>query len=180
MEGEMTAQINDSVVYQRKLYNLVGGTLPLFDPAQNGLTNLQAISTGCWLGYYCHFAVSRKRLRLKRVFAGLRHEDAELAALGKGPQLLGVLPVYDQQTSSWRYDLNQLIKYTGELILGADFVWSSMSSMGFASTMNYKKVLKLQLTSGVLDTVEDQSAMWENIRKNGVQTPGLSGLKFTF
>ena len=91
----MTTQISDSLIYEGTPYQLVatsGG--PLFDPNELGVAT-QELSSACWDGYYCTYAVEVQQLLLRDFHLGLSEADAQAADRGEGPVLLGRVPRED-------------------------------------------------------------------------------------
>lgn len=171
----MTAQIQNTVIFQGKPYSLVGeqGT-GLFDPAAYGLQPFAA-STANWQGFYCDYEVIDERLRLKRVHIGLRGEQAEMAQRGEGPVLFGRTPVYEAERGEFLYELDEVMAFSGTLTMGADFVWDLYVHMGFAPPWKFREVWDVKFEQGLLIAAEDQSEMMARMRAN-MGANGLPGL----
>ena len=139
------------------------------------------ISSACWRGYYCTYAVNGDRLLLQDLHMGLTEEDAGLAQNGAGPAIQGILPRYDDQEYCWGYSPLQMpIGFTGGLLLGRDFIRELYVHMGFHPAWKYRQVYELVFQDGHLLASDDRTAQLEESRshlKPADLKPGRSSTK---
>ena len=171
----MTAQICDRIEYSDTSYNVAGvNGSGLFNPEEHGVTPM-SFSTACWRGYHCDYAVANNTLRLRAVYLGLEMKDAQKAKLGKGPLLYGNVPSrykirgesvnvrtgevsHEWDSSDYRCDgLDELVPFTGGLLIGDQFIRELYVHMGFHPAYKYKTVHELVFEAGHLAKATDCS-----------------------
>ena len=179
----MTAQISDRVIYNDTTFCVAGvNGQGLFNPADHGMTPV-FFSSACWRGFHCTYAVADSTLRLREVYLGLSDKDRESAKHGKGPLLFGKVPAQytvhgeghnlrtRETTSEWmstdyRCDnLNQLIEFTGGILIGHDFICEMYVHMGFHTAYKYRDVHELVFESGRLTNANDCTAKMAEFRE---------------
>jgi hypothetical protein len=162
----MTAQVNDSILYRLEKYAIAGiNGAGLFQPEDHGITPV-AISTGCWRGYYCTYEVVDASLRLKQLHIGLNEQDQAAAERCEGPLLFGAGPSYSESERCFVYDgLQELIAFTGGLLLGAEFIWDFYVHMGFHPAWKYRTVHELIFEQGRLIGEADRSKDMAQLRE---------------
>jgi hypothetical protein len=172
----MTAQATDTVLYRGEPYGLVGGDGPgLFEAAQYGLQPV-AISTGNWRGYLCTYEVSDGWLRLCNVSVGLGAEARAAIERGEGPILFGISPILAEGGCSADYrGLDCVMPYSGNLLLGADFVWDVYVHMGFHPPWKCRRVHELTFEAGRLTGEADRSTDMARLRE-AAANGGLAAL----
>jgi hypothetical protein len=158
----MTLQIPDQTKFENVLYDicdLLGGTL--FSPQDYGL---KAISwqTDCHRGYFCHFKISSNQLFLENLSIGFESEETIKAINNK--ELFGKLPEFGVWFSEYK-NLNAPILYTGNLLLGNNYIHKLRSIGGFEPAWKYQKVLELCLEKGKVISVTDKSEQMKDERK---------------
>ena len=139
----MTAQISDRFIHNNDTFGIVSiDGEGLFEPKDYGI-NVIPISTACWRGYYCCYGITDNSLCLHEVYLGLNQENERLIQKGNGIQLFGKTPHRCKYVDGkiikidisknfreaqkidcswdWRCDnLNQLIDFTGGMLIGSD------------------------------------------------------------
>ena len=161
----MTAQVHDTVRFQRTDWSLVGiDGEGLFDPADHGI-NPVMLHTAAWRGFICHYEIERRRLRLARLTIGLDEETRQMAEAGKGPTIGAAKPRFDEKQHAWEYILARFdVRFTGRMLLGDGFVRQLYVHMGFQPVWKYERVTALVLTAGVVDHVADLSHHFAAVR----------------
>jgi len=156
----MTGQIPDAMRYAGEDYSLVGvNGGPLFEPATYGLT-AGVLSTACWRGYVATYGLSGDRLILSDLEIGLLDEDRNYIPVAGAPPLFGTPPSASDHiaTAPFYRGLAEPIAFTGELLLGRDFVDDLYVHMGFQDAWKYREVHRLTFETGRLVSAADQSA----------------------
>jgi hypothetical protein len=145
----MTAQISDDVVYQDTRYDLAGiGGWGLFDPGEHGL-HVGMISTACWRGFICEYAVEEGHLFLTSLQIGAAEPPDELfgARVRMGDRAPTYSPIRVPQT------------FTGGLLLGLGFIHELYVHMGYHPAWKYQTVLELTFDEGRLEIAKDRSEL---------------------
>lgn len=162
----MTAQMPDSVVWSGRTWQLVGhdGT-GLFSPAEHGIPPVP-LSTANWRGYLCHYDADGGRLTLARLEVGVPPEILTRAEAGDPPQIGGVGPTFTPGRALFTYVPSDLqVPYTGRLLLGDRFIRNLYVHMGFHPAWKYEQVVELQVREGVIESAEDRSKTYAEIRR---------------
>jgi hypothetical protein len=143
----VTTQFPDEVRYRGRRYAVtaVDGA-GLFEPSAHGVTP-GPLSTACWRGFRCWYAVHGGRLRLRRVEVG-RPQDRRAAV-----RLFGVKPQLTDRrqphAGAWDYRrLDVPVPFSGRLLVGAGYVDVGRIGMGFLPAWTYRRVLELTFTAG--------------------------------
>lgn len=171
----MTAQLSDRVEYVGTRYSVAGiNGSGLFNPEEHGIKPA-SVSTACWRGYHCNYAVADNTLWLRTVYVGLGLQDRQKAKLGKGPLLFAQVPSRynrggesvssrnanlseDWVSSDYRYEgLNEAVAFTGGLLIGDQFIREMYVHMGFHPAYKFETVLELVFESGQLVKATDCS-----------------------
>jgi hypothetical protein len=156
----MTAQMPDTVKYRRKEYAIAGVSGDgLFDPADHEVTT-HPISSACWRGFICEYAVSDRTLWLKRL---------TLSVKGKAPVLFGITPNAPQRTLVFQAvyeNIGHKVPYTGGLLLGRNFVDELYVHMGFHPAWKYREVHELVFDEGTLTEEADRSEEMARCRED--------------
>jgi hypothetical protein len=165
----MTAQVHDSFTYQGEEYSVVGiSGRGLFQPQEHGLTPV-ATSSACWRGFQCTYALVDDRLGLSKLYVGLDQKAEQLAKLGKGPVLGSALPQRSRERSAmgeWFFqDPTIEIRYSGGLLLGADFIQELYVHLGFHPAWKYRRVHELLFEAGMLTKAVDRSEFMSQVRE---------------
>jgi len=181
----MTAQISDSLFYRDERYSIAGlNGDGLFDPAHIGLKT-RMISTACRRGFVCDYSLRDRRLILTRLTVGFRPEDLQRAERGDGPVLFGLTPKRDEckcwdccteedstYWSDFYYDgLSIPLKYTGGVLIGADFIDEMYIHMGFHPAYKYSRVHELLFESGQLVKASDLTSEMAKFREDIANRP---------
>jgi hypothetical protein len=152
----MTSQIADQVVFEDEQYALtaVDGT-GLFHPVEHGYEP-RFLSTGCYRGFVCTYAVVADRLLLRDLELGSEDEPAPFD--GVRPQLV--------EYQGWQYDgLNRPVAFTGRLLVGTGRPdYSPRLNMGFCPAWLCEQVRELVFRDGQLLTATDCSAALAAVR----------------
>lgn len=178
----MTAQIPDVVAYRGTTASIAGiaGT-GLFDARALGLP-LQVISSACWRGFHCEYAVEDGALQLREVNLGLKPEDVERMADGSAPRPFGRVPQRytrhirvlrgndwvdeDWESSDYLVDgLHEPVAFSGGLLLGTDFIEETYIHLGFHAPYQFGTVHELIFDGGRLTAEHDRSAQMQHQRR---------------
>jgi hypothetical protein len=149
----MTAQISDTVLHQGQRYDLLGNSL--CDPRKWGMEPVM-LSTACWRGYLCAYAIVEGRLLLQEL--AIRVADGHYLPVN------GVLPEIEGLRAAYR-GLGLALPYTGELLLGADSLPEWYEHMGYTMPHRYATVIGLILDDGRLVAVRDRSEEMAALRQ---------------
>jgi hypothetical protein len=173
----MTAQIPDIVTYCGQQYSVAGvdGT-GLFKPENHGLVP-QALSTACWRGFHCEYAVQDTALLLEQVNIGLSDKDFasgaqifgrafesysfEAKKFEKGVWVPVTVVAHDKRVQG----LYQPMCFTGGLLLGREFIREMYVHMGFHPAHKFRVVHELIFENGNLQEAFDRSEEIANFRK---------------
>ncbi|PSB54621.1 hypothetical protein [Chamaesiphon polymorphus] len=76
----MTAQIRDKISIDNQKYAIEqrSNWEVWFEPATHGIVPDKNCSTGCYRGFYCHYAIKEDRLFLKEIRDRFIHDRVEL------------------------------------------------------------------------------------------------------
>jgi hypothetical protein len=152
----MTSQIADQVIFEDEQYAItaIDGT-GLFHPAEHGYEP-RFLSTGCYRGFVCTYAVVADRLLLRALELGSEAEPAPFD--GVRPQLV--------EYEGWQYDgLNRPVAFTGRLLIGAGRPdVRPRLHMGFWPAWMFDQVRELTFRNGQLLTATDCSAELAAVR----------------
>jgi len=157
----MTAQLADEIRYRGRLYAItaVDGH-GLFDAAEHGLEP-GMLSTACWRGIWCRYALRHARLALTAVQLGRSTAPAR-RLFGVKPR---VSPARDVHPGAWHYRrLDAPIPFTGRLLVGAGYVDVGQLAMGFPPAWLYQRVHELHLTKGRLTSTHNRSPQLARVR----------------
>jgi hypothetical protein len=171
----MTAQISDQIWYREKQYSIVVASGEgMFKAEEHGLHPV-SYSTGCWIGYYCHYEVIDGALRLKRLHIGLSGVERDAADRGEGPILFGLRPTYRESAGYYVYDdFPEPVPFTGSLTLGADFIWDMYVHMGYHPPHKFREVIDLVFKDGRLVQETDRSEEMARLREMMAGSSGTS------
>lgn len=151
----MTAQMPDLVRWQGREFALAGiDGGPLFDPDEHGL-ELRMISTACWRGHICLYAVDAGELVLASLTVGMDSPP---------PELFGATV----SKSTWgdtRYEpIRVPVPFTGGLLIGDGFIRELYVHMGFHPAWKYRDVHELLFENGRLTAHHDRSDAMAAVR----------------
>lgn len=165
----MTTQIKDSVSYKQSDYGVVGFMgKGLFVPSSQDI-EVQAATSDCWRGFFCHYFIRSDQLFLAAVTLGLSKADRRLVKLGRGPSAFGrpIRPA-DGKEHSWAYGqlgscgfsehyvvagLEEPMMFSGGLLLGRDFIWDRHEGTVYHPAFQYSTVVEIAFEQGhVVDT----------------------------
>jgi hypothetical protein len=158
----MTAQISDKFKYKGEEYSLVAMSIPIdFSPEKYGITPAME-STACRRGYWCEYEISGDGIILKNL--NVYSEN------GKYPEINGVKSVKDGGKfhifGMHTYkNINLPIKYSGKILLGAEFIQDYYIHMGYQQAWSYKKLIELDFEEGIPIEKIDHSEKAELKRK---------------
>jgi hypothetical protein len=163
----MTQQVSDIVMVDGVEYSVTGvGGTGLFDVAEHGIEP-GMMSTGCWRGHHCRYAVLDARLVLVRLLLG---HGAKVAGreVAVGDALLGgsVADAGDHWFGA-RFSVGGMhhpVPFTGTLLLGRDVV-SYPPHMGYAAAWRFAHVLELTVADGAVTATRDLSEQMAETRR---------------
>ena len=85
--------------------------------------------------------------------------DLQVGHIGPPPALGGVEASTDEHERVWTYlDVDVPVRWTGDLVVGADPIIDLHVHAGFAPIWHYRRVLALDLEMGTIDGREDRTA----------------------
>ena len=175
----MTAQISDSLIFHEQGFKLaaVHGE-GLFNPAQQGLSP-QMLSTACYRGYWCTYAVVDASLSLQELHIGFSPEVTIAARHGKGPLLFEQQPLcLNGEGRGFTYsNLSAPISFTGGLLIAADFIQELYFHGGFHPAWKFRNVHELVFEGGRLVQARDCSSAMAELREK-LEDPRLGPLSF--
>jgi hypothetical protein len=151
----VTGQFPDEIRYRGRIYAItaVDGH-GLFDPADHGLEP-GMLSTACWRGVWCRYAVRHGRLLLTSVQLGCSNAPAS-RLFGVRPR---VSPATDIYAGAWHYRrLDTAMAFTGRLLIGSGYMDVGRLAMGFPPAWLYERVHELRFTAGRLTATQNRSA----------------------
>ena len=153
----MTAQIPDTFLLDGKEYALVGQRGDkLFEPGEHGVA-VMPMHTACWRGYVATYSVT-DAVRLVEV-------ELQMAEPDRGRTLFGVRPKkYKDGRATYR-KLEQLVEFSGGLLLGDDLVPELSVHMGFQRPYKWRVVHELIVERGRVVERHDRSAAMAAIRE---------------
>ncbi len=151
----MTAQIPDEFRYDGMVYSLIGiDGEGLYTPQDFGLEPYSTC-TACWRGFMMMYDCRDNQLLL----VGME-VNSKIT-----PDINGVRPVKGSQFFSTSYmDLNLKTQFTGNLLLGRDFINEMYVHMGFQRPMAYREVIEIHVKEGDITQVRDLSEEMERQR----------------
>jgi hypothetical protein len=166
----MTAQFPDQLRYRGRLYAItaVDGH-GLFHAGDHGLEP-GMLSTACWRGVLCRYALRHGLLTLTSVLLGRSAAPAG-RLFGVKPR---VSPATDLHPGAWQYRrLNKPIPFTGRLLIGHGYVYVGRLAMGFIPAWLYERVHELRLVDGRLVSTRNCSVPIAMVRHRlGAQALG--------
>jgi hypothetical protein len=160
----MTAQINDSFLFQDKKYSIVGvNGESLFHPANYGLLPLPRI-TSCWRGYVCTYKTSGDKLLLDTLQTNL---DLE------GPAINNILPVFSTKNTfnNIYQHLDLHIDFSGGMLVANGFIQVLYVHMGFHPAWKYETIFELVFSQGTLIETKDVSRQMAELRDKMTRQP---------
>jgi hypothetical protein len=165
----MTAQISDGIIYREKPFCLAGRKgPPLFDPSKYGLHPVGSCSA-CWRGFMCEFEIANSFLFLRKAHMcfftdapPLWNVEAESLASGEN----------DFRIFSHMYSFeNQIIPFTGGLLLADGFIEELYVHMGFHPAWKYEEVHEIKFENGRVVFERDCSEAMAKIRSRNMDRP---------
>ena len=173
----MTGQVPDTLLRGRVEWVIAGARgSGLFDPGEHGIRPVM-LSTACWHGFICRYAVGRRRLTLDRLDVGLPEAQHEAALAGDGPPIAGRRPALSGTMGAWRYEsLGLPIAFTGTLLIGRDFIQELYVHMGFQPASSYREVRELTFDSGRFTGARDVGARME-VARSRLADPTRAGTR---
>ncbi|MGL4336057.1 MAG: hypothetical protein ACRCST_04115 [Turicibacter sp.] len=152
----MTAQIEDSIKFLYKKYDIVAiqKSWP-FHPEDIDMLPV-GCSSDCWRGFVCEYAVTTKGLKLKNLYINVEEDYKPINGVEAVPSNMGMM-VYK--------NLNLDIEYSGGIIIAADFMHEYYVHMGFQAPVSYKTVYELVFDKGQLIEKIDHSDKMKKVRE---------------
>jgi hypothetical protein len=160
----MTAQINDSFLFQDQKFSLVGiDGGELFHPALYGMQPLPRI-TSCWRGYVCTYKALHNKLLLDMLQIKLGQE---------GPLINQLRPVFSTASTfdNIYHDLNLHIDFSGGMLVASGFIQKLYVHMGFHPAWKYETVHELVFSQGTLLESKDVSRQMAELRDRMTRQP---------
>jgi hypothetical protein len=157
----MTGQIPDTINLGGTTYSItaVDGE-GLFKPDEHGLQP-RVLSTACWRGFVCSYAVQDDRLLLDTLEIGLEPDHPRVSLHGKTPRMAGRRQHHPGAAIYRR--LAMPISFTGRLLLADEL--DLYTHMGFQPAWHYEKVVELVVADGRVVRQADRSAQAATLRR---------------
>ncbi len=161
----MTAQIDDTLVWNRSTYSINAIALEndddLFDPDKYSLQP-EMMHTACYRGYFCTYNILKNNLFLSKLT--IRQESDNY------PIINGIEPEFNTEFGQVRSEatysnLMLPIAVSGILRLSKGLIQSRFESMGFQESTSYRTLKQITLKDGKLVGHEDLSAKVSALRK---------------
>ena len=164
----MTGQIPDTVDLDETVYSItaVGGA-GLFVAEEHGFES-RALSSACWRGFICTYAVRDDRLLLDELQLGLEPDHPTVTLHGRKPRTLGRRHRYHGSVVYRR--LAMPVPFTGRLLLGAEL--DLYVHMGFQPAWYHERVVELVVESGHVSARTDRSAEMAEVRRRREHVEG--------
>jgi hypothetical protein len=157
----MTGQFPDTVDLDATTYAITAIDGPdLFQPGEYGLQP-RMLSTACWRGFICSYAVRAGSLVLDTLEIGLGPDDPPVVLNGVTPEPGRPDDPHEHATYYRRLDL--VVAFTGRLLLGAEL--DRYVHMGFQPAWHYLRVVELVLADGRVVQQADRSAELAEARR---------------
>ena len=182
----MTAQIEDTCMYERHNYKILAlSSKMLFKPQDYGMEPHMR-TTSCWRGYWCEYIISDGELLLGNLYFHNSHGDyPPFNGVEVSPPEFKEVVSYCQNVEKPEMDtipahsghriykeVNIQIPYTGKILLGDGFMREYMFNRGFQRRWAYEKLIELVFEKGVLLDCNDLShiakARREEMKNKGV------------
>jgi hypothetical protein len=166
----MTAQVSDLFEHVGLEWSLsaIGGDGGLFDPKQHGFSPV-GMSSACWRGYVCTYAVRERRLVLDRLsISNGRFEGRQFHRL-EAPALNGRSPTRPSGSNDFGFRqeyraIDLPIGFTGGLLIARDFIRDLYVHMGFHPAWKFRSVAEVLVDGGTVTAVIDASERMAEIR----------------
>jgi hypothetical protein len=159
----LTGQMSDTLNYKDEQFNLVGiKGEGLFRPEDIGLAPYSNC-TACWRGYVASYEIANDELLLSHLLINT-----------KNPIDINGIKAESPADSLFTHQFSQLktkIPFTGNLLIGNEFIQSMYVHMGFQKPVTYARVIELKLRNGNLLESEDKSQRIKEIRESGKDSP---------
>ena len=155
--------MSDTLKYLKGNYNITGVKGEgLFHPEDHGLTPYSS-STACWNGYLTSYEIVNDGLLLMELLINTK-------------KLKDINGIEAEKSLGWSFThqfshLNLKIPFTGNLLIGNEFIQSMYVHMGFQRPITYAKVIELKLKDGNLLESKDISLRMKEIRENSKDYP---------
>ena len=163
----MTAQIPDRLILKTTEYDVIGARGEgLFSPEEVGLHPFP-MHTACYRGYYATYLVEEAQLFLTKLTLKLAEAEDYEPIQNVEPELDTTrLPSGERVVRKGEYtDLKLPVPFTGNLLLGGDFIQKLYVHMGFQRPYAYKEVLEVVFEDGQLRETTDHSTAMADLRE---------------
>ena len=157
----MTGQFPDTVDLDGTEYSIsaVDGT-GLFVAEEHGFRP-RFLSSACWRGHICAYAVRDDQLLLDQLTVGVEPYHPTVTLHGRTPRTASRRAHYPG-AAIYR-DLAMPVPFTGRLLLGADL--DLYTHMGFQPAWYYQRVIELEVNGGRVNRRTDRSAEMAEVRR---------------
>ena len=169
----MSAQVNDSFVFDNISYNISAVEFPktFFNILSLGIKPV-SFETSCKRGYVAGFSINNEKLVLNSLFTNNSSTIQNEAPLinGKLPNINIPEGYKDTTCREFFYkDINLILNYTGSILITKDFIYDMYVHQGFQSLINYNVVIQLTFNDGQLISSKDLSNIATLIRKGKIK-----------
>ncbi len=166
----MSGQVNHGLIYLGKKYDIIDakGSLRINPMDYNIWPSMTC--TACWDGYWCDYKVDINELFFENLYINAFDK--------KYPKINGVHADFNENEHMGHHfyqGLHIKKEYTGEMLIGSDFIHSYYHHSGYQDFWAYKTLIRLVFDNGILTETCDLSNEAENIRET--KGPGYMSLK---
>lgn len=166
----MTVQVSDQLIFEEKKYDIcrVEGT-ELFNPKEIGLKPI-VMNTACVKGYICIYTVEKKYLQLLELGVYEEYAVRLKVKYGKGKEILGQKPkLHEFWECPYYENLDHKVEFTGQLLIGKDFIRDLPIVRSLKKPHRYKKVYELFFDSGDFFNIVDCSEKFADLREREIE-----------
>lgn len=171
----MTAQMQDTFIYEGEEWELVGiNGENFFSPEEHDLKPY-GCCTACWGGYLCKFEIVDDKFLLSELDINHAIEKDETIEMAEGPLLNGIKPeLQDMEHSLFnnRYEsLNYNFNFTGGVLIAKGFIDELYVHMGYPPPWKYEKVIEFIIENGSIVETNDVSEKAKELRNKMIKHP---------
>lgn len=161
----MTAQMGDEFMIQDRSYTMAAASNPIpFTPKEYGII-ADACCTDCWRGFWCIYDFFDDELVLRDLYVNSKDRNY--------PEINGVSVLKESELYEYALyqNLQLRIPYTGNILVGNDFIWAHYVHMGLQRPWAYQSLFELVIEEGILLDVIDHSDLVQNLRNEIEKNP---------
>ena len=165
-ENCMTAQINDSFRYNDENFSIIAISKPFdFSPVTEFGLKPTMGCTACWKGFWCGYVVDSIGIYLDQLFINTfdrEYPDINGVSVEKDPKTGEPVSCMGHHVYK---GLNHMIRYSGRILLGKDFMYEYYIHIGYQNPWGYEALTELVFEKGQLVKTVDQTENAKIIRQ---------------